>query len=100
MSGKYLLLKVGEETILRADAGASYHIEILRDVREVEGLKNAIPLGGGRMDIAYRQVRLHDFSGDFGKEDRAVTAQLMKELFPEFDIVEGGGFGLEPTKLL
>jgi phosphohistidine phosphatase len=90
---KYVLLFVKSNTasklVVRANKSAEWH----RDI--VGAMKRAFPHlsiscpGGGYIDVdpSTKRIRLDRHSGDYGRADHKVSAEIIKKTLPEFEIV-------------
>ncbi len=90
--GKYLLLQVGEEKIVRCGTGDHSDIRMAAEIEIGERVK---VLGGGRIEVCQKpnfdqpaeSVRLFGDSSYFGPEpDREVSKGIIREAFPGYEV--------------
>lgn len=89
---KYVLIEVADENgdkklVIRANETVRWHEDIVK-LFQRECKLSARCLGGGRIwiDAAQKKIRLWDYSGDYGREDRSKTVEVLKTAFPDFEI--------------
>ncbi|XP_068626824.1 14 kDa phosphohistidine phosphatase-like [Battus philenor] len=93
---KYILIKVYNKdkqeespvTIVRGYAHCNYHSDILDEVQDKLKPLECEVLGGGRIshDADFKRIKIYGYSQGFGKADHEVTANIVKDVFPNYTI--------------
>ncbi|KPJ00309.1 PREDICTED: sex-regulated protein janus-A isoform X2 [Papilio xuthus] len=93
---KYILINVTDKnkqeespvTIVRGYAHCNYHSDILDEVEgKLQPLQCEV-LGGGRIshDADFKRIKIYGYSQGFGKADHEVTANIIKDAYPNYTI--------------
>ncbi|XP_018320103.1 14 kDa phosphohistidine phosphatase-like [Agrilus planipennis] len=102
---KYILLKLTisdqgkneEKTLVRGYAKCNYHVDVndlvtdelnkLKEKGSFNEWKTQV-LGGGRIihDPANKNIKVYGYSQAYGKAEHAVTVELLKKVYPDYDI--------------
>ncbi|KAJ1522345.1 hypothetical protein ONE63_002637 [Megalurothrips usitatus] len=96
---KYVLIKVHkkeesagetEKTIVRGYKWASWHADIYEETQgkiEKQGLETEC-VGGGRIEHKSneKKLKVYGYSQGYGKADHAVTTELLKAAYPDYEI--------------
>ncbi|XP_013149393.1 PREDICTED: 14 kDa phosphohistidine phosphatase-like isoform X2 [Papilio polytes] len=93
---KYILINVTDKskqeespvTIVRGYAHCNYHSDILDEVESKLQPLQCEVLGGGRIshDADFKRIKIYGYSQGFGKADHEVTANIIKDAYPNYTI--------------
>lgn len=90
---KYILVEVSygddKKFVVRANKDKEWHIDIFNSLKNEAKNLNMYCLGGGFIKVCPEEktITISGRSGQFGREDKTLTAWILKKTYTNFEIV-------------